>query len=95
MPCLGLAAPVPPHCHPPDRSTNLNASCRRWASLLAQELRAQSKLGLPLALGLVASYLIISISLSFVGQLGTAELAAAALGNTLYGMGARLFLMGL
>jgi hypothetical protein len=49
----------------------------------------------PLALGLIANYSLSIISLSFVGKLGTAELAAAALGSTLYSMCGKLVMMGL
>lgn len=50
----------------------------------------QGRISAPLSIGLVANYLLSVISLSFVGHLGTAELAAAALATTLYSMSAKI-----
>jgi Na+-driven multidrug efflux pump len=60
-----------------------------------QEIRVQARLVIPVAVGLIANYLLTVIALAFVGQLGTQELAAAALGSTLYSMSAKILLQGL
>lgn len=58
-------------------------------------MREQARIAAPLAAGLVANYSLGIVSMSFVARLGTAELAAAALGNTLYSIGGKIVLMGL
>jgi MATE family multidrug resistance protein len=60
-----------------------------------QEIKVQTRLAIPIAVGLIANYLLTVISLAFVGHLGTQELAAAALGSTLYSMSAKILLQGL
>ena len=55
----------------------------------------QARLAIPISVGLIANYLLSGISLAFVGHLGTQELAAAALGSTLYSMSAKILLQGL
>ncbi|PRW60882.1 MATE efflux family [Chlorella sorokiniana] len=62
---------------------------------LLQEVVKQGRISAPLSIGLVANYLLSVISLSFVGHLGTAELAAAALATTLYSMSAKIMLAGM
>lgn len=47
----------------------------------------QTKLAVPFSIGLILNNLIGIISLSFVGHLGTEDLAAAALATTLYTVG--------
>lgn len=53
-------------------------------SPITQEVAIQGRISAPMAVGLVANYLLSVISLSFVGRLGVAELAAASLATTLY-----------
>lgn len=90
---MGLAA-----CHTPPLARRLAVQSpvaqSPAARPLKQELTVQSKLAFPLAVGLIANYALSIISLSMVGQLGTQEMAAAALGSTLYSMSAKLLLMG-
>lgn len=75
------------------RDSPLSQRCPTPRSL--QELRSQAWLAVPTSINLIANYLLNVISLAFVGQLGTQELAAAALGTTLYSMSAKILLQGL
>lgn len=61
----------------------------------AQEVVAQARVWAPLALNLALNYSLAIINLSFLGHLGTRQLAAASLGVTLSGMSGKLVLMGL
>eukprot|EP00198_Chlamydomonas_reinhardtii_P003377 XP_001692713.1 integral membrane protein [Chlamydomonas reinhardtii] len=58
-------------------------------------MAAQASLAWPLVLNLLAAYSTSIISFSFVGHLGTLELAGAALGNSFVGITARYVLQGL
>ncbi|GIL46250.1 hypothetical protein Vafri_3278 [Volvox africanus] len=62
---------------------------------IMQDILDQASLAWPLALNLLAAYSTSIISSSFVGHLGTKELAGAALGNSFTGITARYVLQGL
>ncbi|EFJ52692.1 hypothetical protein VOLCADRAFT_115641 [Volvox carteri f. nagariensis] len=62
---------------------------------ILQDMLEQASLAWPLALNLLAAYSTSIISSSFVGHLGTKELAGAALGNSFTGITARYVLQGL
>lgn len=68
--------------------------CPPLADLL-QELAAQARVWLPLAANLALNYSLAITNLSFLGHLGTSQLAAASLAVTLANMSGKLFLMGL
>ncbi|KAG2492272.1 hypothetical protein HYH03_009512 [Edaphochlamys debaryana] len=60
-----------------------------------RDMASQAALAWPLVLNLLAAYSVSIISFSFVGHLGTKELAGAALGNSFAGITARYVLQGL
>lgn len=70
-------------------------SLRRAVCPVLQEVGIQARMAVPLAVGHLTNMLLSVISLAFVGQLGQAELAAAALGNTLYMLVCRVAMAGL
>ncbi|KAK9815228.1 hypothetical protein WJX72_000308 [[Myrmecia] bisecta] len=62
---------------------------------LLQEVQRQGVLAGPLIVNLMLNYSLSIISLSFVGHIGTAALAAAAMSTTVYSATGKLVLMGL
>ncbi|GFR42578.1 hypothetical protein Agub_g3505, partial [Astrephomene gubernaculifera] len=90
-PLLGTedAETAGPQLHPSDKEAP-HASAGVF-----QDMMSQASLAWPLVLNLLAAYSTSIISFSFVGHLGTRELAAAALGNSFTGITARYVLQGL
>ncbi|GLC34146.1 hypothetical protein PLESTB_000842400 [Pleodorina starrii] len=82
-------------CARKDDAADSDSNKTHARSGILQDMLEQASLAWPLALNLLAAYSTSVISSSFVGHLGTKELAGAALGNSFTGITARYVLQGL
>ncbi|KAG2423423.1 hypothetical protein HXX76_015294 [Chlamydomonas incerta] len=95
LPADAEAAPEPSQQQPQPEPHIVKATHHGESAGVLQDMAAQAALAWPLVLNLLAAYSTSIISFSFVGHLGTLELAGAALGNSFVGITARYVLQGL